>query len=402
MQKRSFQKPVAYQAGVEAALKLKYAINDYILWMIEKNYADGTIVLYEKSLQEFSCFIEQEDIPWDQIFTLHTLKTFCKKMPRKSASYSVRRLSRYLYKQGKIPLPIPLKEYDLPEVYSLYLSYYTKHHSRNLRRINHISRVLAAFHDYLTRMNINLSSVTIHETDAFFREFFTDFSFTTRNVYRMYIRRFIRYLYEMALIKKDFSELITGTPELTMSKPPRFLRSHELKRIFAIQDLSSPLGIRTYATLCFAFEMGLRPVEISQITLDDISFKDSLLNVQNRKGYNPMGLPIPVKTMKAVVLYIMKARSKSDSRTLFLSMVAPYEGISPNTLGNYISASMRKTGLKASAYWLRHTYAQNLLESGVGLFDIKEMAGHDSIESTRKYLHISTELIRKVLFDETL
>jgi site-specific recombinase XerD len=65
---------------------------------------------------------------------------------------------------------------------------------------------------------------------------------------------------------------------------------------------------------------------------------------------------------------------------------------------------MHKAGFppEASAYWLRHTYAQNLLESGVSLYEIKEMLGHDSIESTRKYLHIHISLMRRVLFDETL
>jgi integrase/recombinase XerD len=63
---------------------------------------------------------------------------------------------------------------------------------------------------------------------------------------------------------------------------------------------------------------------------------------------------------------------------------------------------MRKVNPSSSAYWLRHTYAQNLLEAGVSIYEIKEMLGHDSIESTRKYLHIHIKLMREVLFDETI
>jgi site-specific recombinase XerD len=63
---------------------------------------------------------------------------------------------------------------------------------------------------------------------------------------------------------------------------------------------------------------------------------------------------------------------------------------------------MRSVGLDAGPYWLRHTYAQNLLEAGASIYEVKEMLGHDSIESTRKYLNIHIELMRKVLFDETL
>ncbi len=63
---------------------------------------------------------------------------------------------------------------------------------------------------------------------------------------------------------------------------------------------------------------------------------------------------------------------------------------------------MKEAGLSSSAYWLRHTYAQNLLEMGESVFEIKEMMGHDKIESTKNYLHIHVKLMRKVLFDEVL
>ena len=43
-----------------------------------------------------------------------------------------------------------------------------------------------------------------------------------------------------------------------------------------------------------------------------------------------------------------------------------------------------------------------MLEAGATIFEIKEMLGHDKIESTKFYLHVHTKLMRKVLFDETL
>ena len=63
--------------------------------------------------------------------------------------------------------------------------------------------------------------------------------------------------------------------------------------------------------------------------------------------------------------------------------------------------AMKKACLPSTAYWLRHTYAQNLLEAGCSIFEIKEMLGHDKIESTKNYLRIHIQLMRKVLFDET-
>jgi site-specific recombinase XerD len=76
--------------------------------------------------------------------------------------------------------------------------------------------------------------------------------------------------------------------------------------------------------------------------------------------------------------------------------------MSPGNVVGYLFRIMKKAGLAASGYWLRHTYAQNLLQMGRSVFEIKEMLGHDNIDSTAVYLHINTELMRKVLFNETL
>jgi len=61
---------------------------------------------------------------------------------------------------------------------------------------------------------------------------------------------------------------------------------------------------------------------------------------------------------------------------------------------------MQAVGLPGTVYWLRHTYAQNLLQAGLSIYEVKEMLGHTSIESTRRYLHIHIKLMREVLFDE--
>ena len=71
-------------------------------------------------------------------------------------------------------------------------------------------------------------------------------------------------------------------------------------------------------------------------------------------------------------------------------------------VGRYIQEAMKKAGLKASPYWLRHSYAQHLLSSGASIYEIKQMLGHRHIESSRKYLHIHTDLMREVIIDEPL
>lgn len=154
--------------------------------------------------------------------------------------------------------------------------------------------------------------------------------------------------------------------------------------------------------LHLAYFLGLRPREISMITLDDISFTRGELSIPHRKNKNPLTLPLPEETLKAISAYLIGGRPKSEHRNLFLALKAPFIPVTAATISYWISTCMRELNLPSTAYWLRHTYGQNLLEAGRSLYEIKEMLGHTSIESTRKYLHIHINLMRKVLFDETV
>ena len=133
-----------------------------------------------------------------------------------------------------------------------------------------------------------------------------------------------------------------------------------------------------------------------------ISFQKGELTLRQRKNHNPITLPIPEQTIKAIALYVSKVRPQSHHRHLFLTFHLPFLPIGSGTVSYLISKAMKQAGLHATPYWLRHTYAQNLLHTGRSIYEIKEMMGHQNIQSTNRYLHINTELMRKVLFNETL
>jgi site-specific recombinase XerD len=291
----------------------------------------------------------------------------------------------------------------LPKIYEEYLTYYSASQQVHRRRIKQIKRVLAALHDYLQEHRIDLSSLKIELVDDFLAAFFKNFSPATCRSYRSALRGFLSYLYhERNRISKDLAPLVVGRREYARAKPPNFLRAHEVQKLFTSLTTSSPSDIQTYAMVHLAYTMGLRPKEISQLSLDDISFSRQLLTLRDRKSNNPFELPVCEHTLKAIAAYIIGVRPQSKHRTLFLTLLPPHRPLHSHTVSYHIRKAMKKAGLSSSAYWLRHTYAQNLLEAGASIFEIKEMLGHDKIESTKLYLHVHIKLMRQVLFDETL
>ena len=383
---------------------LEQAIGDYLQWMKSAGYSQITQQNYRPQLNQFLCFIKNRRFSWTEIFTFNTLQCF-KKIRGQRFVPAINGLSRYLFSQGKIPKPLAQRAQpiDLPQIYEDYLVYQQTHRQATARQISRIKRVLKAFDEYLQTHKIDLCSLKLEQVDDFLAAFFAPFSAATCNAYRCMIRQFLKYLYqERQTIKRDLSPLIVGAHLFSQAKPPNFLRSQQVQNLFAGLKLTSPVNIRSYAMVHLAYMLGLRPQEICALTLDNISFRRQELNVKDRKTKKPIKLPLPEDVIKAIAAYLIGVRPQSKHRTLFLALKAPYGPLTPGVVGYYISSCMRQAAPCSSAYWLRHTYAQNLLEAGVSIYEIKEMLGHDSIESTKKYLHIHITLMRKVLFDETI
>jgi integrase/recombinase XerD len=388
----------------EAAALLEHAIEDYLKWMSVNGYAQSTQANYKLTLLCFLAFIKPRRYLWNDVFTQDTLKLFSK-IRGISCSHAINGLARYLFEKNEIAHTVlpPKSSQSLPKIYEDYLLHYKQNRTVTDIAVKRIRRVLCAFDDYCQRNGIQLRSLKIEHVDTFCEEFFKGFKSSSCGVYRSYLRRFLNYLFhECRVLTKNLASMVVGRREYADCKPPRFLRPAEVQRLFDNLNTATTSGVRTYAMVHIAYTMGLRPIEISHICLDDISFGRQLLRLNLRKGNNPCELPIPEHTIKAVAAYIIGARPKSQCRQLFLTLHPPHRPLSANSVGHHITQAMKRCGLDASAYWMRHTYAQNLLEAGASVYEIKEMLGHDKIESSKCYLRVHTTLMRKVLFDETL
>jgi len=290
----------------------------------------------------------------------------------------------------------------LPHIYEKYLHCIREGKATSMRNVKATRRVLVSFHDYLEQHQIALSSLKVEHIDAFQAEFVKPFSTMTRRIYRSKLRDFLSFLFDEQITQKNLSYGIINPRVFNQKKPPKFLKPEEIKRLFESLSLETPSQIRTYAMMVLAYSLGLRPAEISHITLDDISFQKRELIISSRKMGNPVILPIPHKALKAIAAYVRKARPESAYRELFLACKKPCKPISANIVSHHVSKAMKEAGLSSSAYWLRHSHAQGLLSLGRSIYEIKEMMGHQNIRSSQRYLYIHIELMRKVLLDETL
>jgi len=392
------------QKDPSAVARLIRATADYLHWMKSVNYSSATQHLHRRQLELFLDFVKNRRFHWQQLFTVKTREHF-KKISGLATTTAVNGLSRYLVEQGQIKTPLPQhpQQRKLTGTFEDYLQFRQDGHQTDTHQLLAIRRVLSALCNYLNEQDIRLHELRIEDLDAFMAKFCQPFSPGTCRTYRTIVRGFLAYLHhQCGILKKDLAPLLIGAAQFAKAKPPKFLRPHEVQQLFESLSVTSPKELRTYVMVHLAYTLGLRPCEICRITLDDIAFKKAQVNVEDRKNKQPLTLPIPEQTLKAIVAYMVDGRPDNQDRHLILSFHAPYGPIVPGLVGRYIQEAMHKAGLSSTPYWLRHSYAQHLLSSGASIYEIKEMLGHRHIESSRKYLHIHTDLMREVILDEPL
>jgi len=394
----------APQKDPAAVPRMTRAITDYLHWMKSVNYTPASRHLHRMQLELFLDFVKNRRLQWQQLFSVKTREHF-KKISGLCTTAAVNGLSRYLAEQGQIKTPLPQRPppRKLSGIFEGYLQYRQEGHQTDTRQLNGIRRVLSALCDYFNQHGITAGRLRIEQLDAFMAEFCQPFSPGTCSNYRSIVRGFLSYLHQQrGILKKDLAPLLIRAPQFAKAKPPKFLRPHEVQQLFESLSVTSAKDLRTYVMVHLAYTLGLRPCEICSITLDDIAFKKEQVSVEDRKNKQPLTLPIPEQTLKAIVAYMVGGRPNSNDRHLILSLSAPHGPIVAGLVARYIQEAMHKAGLSSTAYWLRHSYAQHLLSSGASIYEIKQMLGHRHIESSRKYLHIHTDLMREVILDELL
>lgn len=381
---------------------LSLAVDDYLQWMASRQYSPNTITLYQLILKHWIAFAGTFNMSLNDLFTYEHLKAFESKSELKSVNLApIRGLAQYLYENHQLHAPVRKPREALPDIYEQYLTHYQNTRNVTQGMVHKYRNVLLGLHRYLN--DDDLTTLTIGQVDAFLKHYNAGYSHKSQRIHRGCLRGFLQYLYyQRSILQRDLSAFLTGAPFYAQPKPPRFLRPQEVDRLFSSLSWEQPRDIRCNAMIYLAYTLGLRPKEISLISLDDISFAKKEIRIPDRKNTVPMRLPLPEEALKAIVVYVTRVRAQVNHRTLFVTLTAPYRPITQYGVSSDISTCLHKAGIAESAYCLRHTYAQNLLEAGACIFQIKEMLGHDCIQTTQRYIHVHTQLMRRRLFDETI
>jgi site-specific recombinase XerD len=207
------------------------------------------------------------------------------------------------------------------------------------------------------------------------------------------LRRFLRYLFEMNVIKTDFSIPLFEIKCHRAEKLPSIYSTEEIRKMDAIVEKSSPAGKRNYAIFLLASRLGLRASDIRSLQFNDLDWDQNVINITQCKTQKKIELPLLNIIGEAIIEYVRNGRPKSDCKTIFLTAVAPYTPISIPGLSSIVSRIIYKAGIETKdrhhgSHCLRHSLATRLLQQGTILPVISDVLGHNDSQTTMIYLNV--------------
>lgn len=140
---------------------------------------------------------------------------------------------------------------------------------------------------------------------------------------------------------------------------------------------------------------GLRCMEVRSVRLQDLDFDRKQLKVVQGKGKKDRYVPLSEHLIRGLKKYI-EAEKPQD----YLFNGQPFPNGAGGDFDNRYSQRgvqwavrqvAKAAGIKKEVHThtLRHSYATHLLEDGMDIMTLKELLGHQNIETTMEYLHIA-------------
>jgi integrase/recombinase XerD len=221
-----------------------------------------------------------------------------------------------------------------------------------------------------------------------------------------HLRSFMRYLCLRGLAESRLIDQVPKVRVYSEDRLPTIWTAEHLQALLAAVDRACPTGKRDYAILLLASRLGLRAGDIRDLRLDQLDWDRSRVRIIQSKTGMPLELPLPEDVGQALIDYLRYGRPESPHREVFLRHNAPFGPFGHNNnLHGIISRYRCKAGIplprqgRKGLHSLRHTLASRLLEAGTPLHLIAGVLGHLTPETTRQYLRIDIESLRRAAID---
>ena len=220
-------------------------------------------------------------------------------------------------------------------VFSSFLSE-RKSHDFALSTINRDIYTLNHFSKYLEISEINgFTDITTHTFQDFMKWLSTSKNLPTLKSATATMRRLAKYLYREGILEADYSSAIL---QVRCRKTiPSVYSQSEIKTMLEALNKAGAVGIRNYAMVLMAAQLGMRASDICGLEFENLHWEKNTVEFVTQKTGKATVLPLTADVGNAIIRYLKEVRPASSDSHVFLRMQAPYTKLNPaamHSIGN--------------------------------------------------------------------
>ena len=217
------------------------------------------------------------------------------------------------------------------------------------------------------------------------------------------LRTFYNFLLKEQIVDINYFKEVENVK--TPKKLPTFIDETDMLTILDSIDTTTDLGNRNRVLLELLYATGMRISEACSLEISQINFYNNTIKV-NGKGKKDRIVILYDKIAERLKFYIDFTRSN-------LLSISGNEEIT-NVFINYKGTPLTPRGVRkiidniidhcavnkhVSPHMIRHSFATALLNNGADLRIVQELLGHENLQTTQIYTHVSTENMKQA-FDK--
>lgn len=213
------------------------------------------------------------------------------------------------------------------------------------------------------------------------------------------VKSFFRFLLKRGLVDVNPAYGVLAPKK---GKPlPYFVSENDMNRL--LDDLEFPATYegelsKTLVTMLYA--TGMRASELIGLDLSDVDLRNSTVSVVGKRKKQRL-IPMVPELVTALERYLVHREKVQDGKSetqAFFVLEKSGRRISYAKLRKLVSDTLANVTMqsKRSPHVLRHSFATSLLNNSADLQSVKELLGHEKLQTTAIYTHTTFEELKKM------
>jgi integrase/recombinase XerC len=220
------------------------------------------------------------------------------------------------------------------------------------------------------------------------------------------LRSFMKYLAGQGVIPTNPAKNVASPKQ--EKHLPEYLTADSVTELLEAPRAFSDLDIRDQAILELFYATGIRVSELVGLNRDDLDIEGGFVRVLG-KGRKERIVPFGRKAAEALRAYLEvrhnlcakysgAGETKADTADDAVFLNRRGRRLTTRGVAVIVSRHVARLAqrLRVHPHTLRHTFATHMLNAGADLRAIQELLGHESLSTTQKYTHVSTEQLVRV------